>query len=128
MKLATARLCLDCDRVHDEQHCPSCGSESFAFLTRWVDPGGQRSAARLKPTPEASDPERLEAVRALTAPKPPAPGAIRRVLGAVAGLATVSVAGWIWSSSREAARRDRTPSTPAPDDGRGPGAEGPDLL
>jgi len=128
MKLATARLCLDCDQVHDEQHCPSCGSESFAFLTRWIDPGGQRPAAWLKPTPEAFDPERLEAVRALTTPKAPAPSAMRRALGAVAGLATVGVAGWILSSSREAARRDPAPSAPDPNARPGPGTGGSDLL
>jgi len=128
MKLTTSRLCLDCDEVHDEPHCPSCGSESFAFLTRWVDPGGQRPAARLKPALPAPDSERLEAVRALTAPGPSSPGAMRRTLGALAGLATVGVAHWIWTSSREAARRDQAPAAPAP---RPPGAgstDGSDLL
>ena len=38
MRLMNARLCLDCEEVHDEQHCPICSSESFAFLTRWVTP------------------------------------------------------------------------------------------
>ena len=38
MKLVNARLCLDCEEVHEEQHCPICGSESFAFMTRWVTP------------------------------------------------------------------------------------------
>lgn len=128
MKLSTARLCLDCDDVHDEQHCPSCGSESFAFLARWVDPGGQRPSARRGQAAAAADPERLEAVRALTAPAGPAPGGIRRILGAVAGVATVGVAGWIWSRSREAARRGG-PQTPAdPDAGPGPSADGRDLL
>ena len=38
MRLVNARLCLDCEEVHEEQHCPICGSESFAFMTRWVTP------------------------------------------------------------------------------------------
>jgi len=127
MKLTTARLCLDCDEVHDEQRCPSCGSESFAFLARWVDPGDQRPAARLARAPAATDPERLEAVRALTAPGPSSRGAMRRMLGALAGLATVGVVGWVWTSSREAARRDHAPKAPEP---RPPGAgtDGSDLL
>ena len=32
MKLGVARLCLDCDEVHDEERCPTCASEVFAFL------------------------------------------------------------------------------------------------
>jgi len=124
MKLTTARLCLDCDEVHDAQHCPSCGSESFAFLTRWVDPGGQRPAARGEPVPVPADPDRLEAVRALTLSAPRAPGAARRLLGAVAGLATLGVAGWIWSSSREASRHGKAASGPDRSSGEG----GSDLL
>src|SRR5262245_32500541 len=29
MQLRTARLCLDCEEVHEEQQCPVCASESF---------------------------------------------------------------------------------------------------
>ena len=36
MRLDDARLCLDCEEIHDESECPSCGSEAFAFLKRWV--------------------------------------------------------------------------------------------
>ncbi len=42
MKLDAARLCLDCDEVHEEQICPACSSEAFAFLTRWVQPAIER--------------------------------------------------------------------------------------
>lgn len=38
MRLAVARLCLDCEEVHDGDRCPVCGSETFAFLKRWVPP------------------------------------------------------------------------------------------
>jgi hypothetical protein len=38
MRLAAARLCLDCEEVHDGDRCPVCGSETFAFLKRWVMP------------------------------------------------------------------------------------------
>ena len=38
MRLMNARLCLDCEEVHEEQHCPTCSSESFAFLSRGVTP------------------------------------------------------------------------------------------
>ena len=36
MHLRTARLCLDCDNVHETQQCPVCASEAVAFMTRWV--------------------------------------------------------------------------------------------
>ena len=38
MRLAVARLCLDCEEVHDGDRCPVCGSETFAFLKKWVLP------------------------------------------------------------------------------------------
>ena len=38
MQLENARLCLDCDTVFDEPRCPSCSSESFFPLSRWVRP------------------------------------------------------------------------------------------
>jgi hypothetical protein len=36
MQLKTARLCLNCEHVHDAQACPVCASETFAYLSRWV--------------------------------------------------------------------------------------------
>ena len=36
MQLTTARLCMNCDEVHDAQACPVCVSETFVYLTRWV--------------------------------------------------------------------------------------------
>ena len=43
MQLRFARLCLDCEEVHDQQQCPLCASETFAYLSRWV-PGVERRA------------------------------------------------------------------------------------
>jgi hypothetical protein len=36
LQLTAARLCLNCDEVHDAQACPVCVSETFVYLTRWV--------------------------------------------------------------------------------------------
>lgn len=36
MQLRTARLCLDCEEVHDELHCPLCASDAYTYLSRWV--------------------------------------------------------------------------------------------
>jgi len=46
MQLRVARLCLDCEDVHDSQQCPVCASESFAYLTRWVPAPERRSRPR----------------------------------------------------------------------------------
>jgi hypothetical protein len=46
MQLQAARLCVNCEEVHDAQACPACGSENFAYLTRWVPP------ARPQPRPK----------------------------------------------------------------------------
>ncbi len=56
MQLRNARLCLDCEEVHDAAHCPVCASESFAFITRWVpSPSGEASpaGAGVPPVPAA---------------------------------------------------------------------------
>jgi anaerobic ribonucleoside-triphosphate reductase len=40
MKLKDARLCIDCDEVYEAEGlsacCPSCKSESFSLITRWL--------------------------------------------------------------------------------------------
>jgi hypothetical protein len=36
MHLSVARLCLDCQEIHDDDRCPVCTSEAFGFITRWV--------------------------------------------------------------------------------------------
>jgi len=51
MQLRLARLCLDCEEIHDRQQCPICASESFAFLSRWVPSPERAIAARRSPPP-----------------------------------------------------------------------------
>ncbi len=57
MHLGVARLCLDCQEVHDQDRCPACTSESFAFITRWIKlegpPEAQPRTDRQKPSAEA---------------------------------------------------------------------------
>ena len=67
MQLRTARLCLDCEEVHDEGQCPVCASETFTYLSRWI-PSDER---RRRPRVEAAD-------AAIRSPEPPsrAPGEI----------------------------------------------------
>lgn len=46
MQLRLARLCLDCEEIHEQPQCPLCTSETFAYLTRWVPAREGRPTAR----------------------------------------------------------------------------------
>lgn len=107
MQLRNARLCLDCEEVHDAQQCPACASETFAFMTRWVPAPERRARPR---APEPTRPEELQAYREIL--QPAAQPATRWTLakrGAM-GLAVVGVAGLLWR------RGGRQPADPKPDE------------
>ena len=105
MQLRTARLCLDCEEVHDAQQCPVCASETFTFMTRWVPAPERRERPRLQ---EPSRPAELQAYRTLLNPqtKPNGRGWQLARQGAV-GLALVGVAGWLWKSASAEAAADK---------------------
>ncbi len=46
MQLRKARLCLDCEELHDRGHCPVCASEAYAFLTQWIPAPERRKRPR----------------------------------------------------------------------------------
>ena len=95
MQLRSARLCLDCDEVHDAQQCPACASESFAYITRWVPAPERRERPRpLAPPPEAA------AYRELLEPDRKRPGAMSVLKGGAAGLAALGIVRWLWRQSR----------------------------
>lgn len=43
IKLDKARLCLDCDTLHDRSACPICGSRAWERVSAWI--GGDEEAA-----------------------------------------------------------------------------------
>jgi len=91
MQLHTARLCLDCQEVHDGQTCPVCGSESFAYISRWI-PAPER---RAKPRPTV-EPPAAETYRRLLSPERNQQGTSSSWLKRGAfGLAAVSAAAWM---------------------------------
>lgn len=96
MQLRTARLCLDCEEVHDEQQCPACASETFAFITRWVPAPERRSQPR---APEPTRPEELQAYQEMLQPERHAATGWRLVRRGALGLAIVGAAGWVWGRS-----------------------------
>jgi hypothetical protein len=87
MQLHVARLCLDCNEVHDTNECPRCGSESFAYLSRWVPAPERRVAARPTSSPEA------DVYRELIEPSTRTRGRLLR-RGAL-GISALAVAGWL---------------------------------
>ena len=50
MQLRVARLCLDCEELHVDSHCPVCASERYQFLSTWL-PSEERRRWR-RPAPK----------------------------------------------------------------------------
>jgi len=107
MKLVNSRLCLDCEEVHEDQHCPVCGSESFAFMTRWVTPSDTVAAETARQTrpPEGVERrhqlakrEQVDAYRQILNPTQ-TPRRGRMVAGGALGLALIGVARMLWRAA-----------------------------
>jgi hypothetical protein len=128
MRLVNARLCLDCEEVHEQQHCPICGSESFAFMTRWVTPSDTVAESPGRPArPQATQPapqtpqtptgersepvverrhqlarrEQVDAYRQMLNPDAAAPRRGRMVARGALGLALLGLARAVWRSAPE---------------------------
>jgi hypothetical protein len=108
MQLRNARMCLDCEEIHDQQECPVCGSESFAYISRWI------STTERRQRPRAETTEQAETYRQLLSggsSESQAWSAKRRWLtGGAFGLAAVSAAGWLWR--RRSGDDDQSESAP----------------
>jgi hypothetical protein len=124
MRLMNSRLCLDCEEVHDQQHCPICGSESFAFLTRWVTPSDTvaaepATAPRATRPPDAVDRreqverrEQVDAYRQILNPTSSPPKRGRLVARGALGLALLGVARVLWRAAPEPRPDSKAESRP----------------
>jgi hypothetical protein len=116
MQLRNARLCLDCEEVHDAAHCPACASESFAFITRWVPSPSADAVAPGPPPPAVVRPEPRERApqlepasretldtyrQLLNGAAPPPPSQWRLVKRGALGLALFGLAGWAWKQQNQ---------------------------
>ena len=106
MRLDEARLCMDCEEIHDEQECPACGSEAFAFVTRWVTPAEtslpRRAGRATAPEPAArreASSEQLDAWRQIVTGTPAPRRGGRFVASGLFGLAAMGLAGWVWTKA-----------------------------
>ena len=89
MQLHVARLCLDCNEVHDTQDCPRCGSEAFAYLSRWVPAPERRLRSRTTSSTEA------EVYRELIEPSSSTTKRGRLLKGGAVGISVLALAGWL---------------------------------
>jgi hypothetical protein len=96
MQLHVARLCLDCEEIHEQRTCPVCGSESFAYISRWIPAPEPRTRSQPPETRETTDAYRQLLDTAGT-PDGSTPGTRRWLTRGVLGLAAVGIAGWAWN-------------------------------
>lgn len=78
MQLRSARLCLDCEELHEDPQCPACASEAFVYLTRWVPVDNKRTRKRSTGRPPATTPRVSHIVK-----------------GGAVGLAVLATARWL---------------------------------
>ena len=102
MQLHIARLCLDCNEIHDAETCPICGSKAFAYLSRWVPAPERRERPRPTSSPEADVYRELMAPEHSERPQ-------RFLKRTVLGVATLGIAGWLWRQSRTRLSKETRP-------------------
>ena len=110
MQLRNARLCLDCDEIHAESHCPVCASESFAFIKRWV-PASERRSRQRQPEVEGERRETVSTYRELLAANQESRlSTWQLVRGGAVSLALLGAAGWMWRRSAQPRSDEASPN------------------
>ena len=110
MQLHVARLCLDCEELHEQQTCPVCSSESFVYISRWVPAPERRTRPRDAPSRETAN-----VYRELLDRNSETPASTRWLKRGVLGVAAVSMLGWAWrrnAGSRGSQTSATTPGVP----------------
>ena len=106
MQLRVARLCLDCEEVHDGYQCPVCASDHFTYLTRWVPAPERRERPR---TPGAPPPAEVEVYRQLVMPEP---NRGRLLTRALVGLGAAGVFGLLLGGHRARVKQSSNDGQP----------------
>lgn len=112
MQLHVARLCLDCNEVHDAEQCPVCTSEASAFLTRWIPAAERRQRPRPTTSPEA------DLFRDLLTPEKGGRKSRKLLNTGVLGVGALAVAGFLWQRRSRGAREtpDAAPESKGSED------------
>jgi len=114
MHLSVARLCLDCQEIHEGDRCPVCTSEAFGFMTRWVKIDD--APARVSPHEKsAGRPSKVDSYRQLLNPTPQRSRTARWLRKGGLVVAAGYLARWGWQIAADHTRSQR--ETPK-DDGR----------
>lgn len=108
MQLRTARLCLDCEEVHDDRQCPVCASETFTYLVRWIPSDERRRRPRAETADTGTDAS-VDALRRLTASESAPPRGRQMLKRGMVGLAALGVAGWLWGGRKDGETRSSAP-------------------
>lgn len=109
MHLSVARLCLDCQEIHDADRCPVCTSEVFGFITRWVtvDPVPRHVAANDK---RAADSSRIDGYRQILGVKPRRSRAASWLRKGGLLMAAGYLARWGWQLAAQQKQTGRRPT------------------
>jgi hypothetical protein len=111
MQLRTARLCIDCEEVHDDVRCPVCASETFTYLSRWI-PSDERRRRPRNEGLQAEDTGDIESYRRLTSSEPPPVRGRQLLKKGVVGLAALGVVGWLWGRNEANGGAAKPPEQP----------------
>lgn len=107
MHLSVARLCLDCQEIHDGDRCPVCTSEAFGFVTRWVKVD---AAPRRRPKDQqATDSSRVDNYRQILNPQPKRSAAARWLRKGGLLVAAGYLARWGWQIATQNTRSSQPP-------------------
>jgi len=98
MRLAVARLCIDCEEVHDGDRCPVCGSETFAFLKKWVLPTAlaEGSLGIRQNVRSSGSPKQLKSYQQLLEPDRPPSRKRSLIARGALGLAILGAVRLVW--------------------------------
>jgi hypothetical protein len=99
MQLSVARLCLDCEEIHEHERCPICTSEAFAYVTRWVKVDAHVRNQPQRGSPPES-PEKLQAYREMLDPDGTGTRTSRWIRNGGVLLAAGYLARWGWLTTR----------------------------
>jgi hypothetical protein len=105
MQLSVARLCLDCQEIHEADRCPVCTSEAFGFIKRWVTID---APPRVSPREQsAGRTPRVDSYRQILNPTPQRSRAARWLRKGGLVVAAGYLARWGWQIAADHTRSQR---------------------